>query len=501
MSIITRPISFRLPRFWHGRHTLSPACHPQTAGASSLPITQLACKEKQWLPALVQASPVALRYLRLLGVIDWDNFPQVRAKRPKPGPVPTSPVPYIAAFLVKLDQGCVSMGQLRQYLVDHPALTWLLGFPLKASSAYPCGFDVEASLPSAPRFSRILRDLPNDRLQFLLDETVRLLIASLPAKLAFGERISLDTKHILAWVRENNPKIFIKEGRWDKNKQPPGDKDCRLGFKPCKNQRGKSTGLPPATPRCEAQPASGLGVAPGDFYWGYASGIVVTKLAGWGEFVLAELTQTFDKSDPSYFFPLMEMTERRLGHPPKFGALDAAFDAWYVYQYFHDAGGFAAVPFSANGGHPPRTFSADGLPLCQAGLPMPVKSTFFRRATLVPHRKARHACPLLFPEPTGKSCPVDHQNWPNGGCLSTIATAVGARIRYQLDRDSDDYKALYRERTATERINSLAKELGIERPKLRNQQSITNQNTLIYVLLNLRALQRVKAKLSAQSDS
>lgn len=34
----------------------------------------------------------------------------------------------------------------------------------------------------------------------------------------------------------------------------------------------------------------------------------------------------------------------------------------------------------------------------------------------------------------------------------------------------------------------------IERPRLRNGRAITNQNTLIYVLLNLRALQRVIRK-------
>ena len=47
-------------------------------------------------------------------------------------------------------------------------------------------------------------------------------------------------------------------------------------------------------------------------------------------------------------------------------------------------------------------------------------------------------------------------------------------------------------RTATERINSLAVELGIERPKLRNQRAISNLNTLIYVLLNLRAWRRIR---------
>lgn len=73
-----------------------------------------------------------------------------------------------------------------------------------------------------------------------------------------------------------------------------------------------------------------------------------------------------------------------------------------------------------------------------------------------------------------------------------MATSKGARLRYQLDRQSEDFKELYKQRTATERINAQAKELGIERPKLRNQRAIANQNTLIYVIINLRALQRLR---------
>ena len=79
-------------------------------------------------------------------------------------------------------------------------------------------------------------------------------------------------------------------------------------------------------------------------------------------------------------------------------------------------------------------------------------------------------------------------------CVPIMATSIGARIRYQLDRDSELYKEVYKQRTATERINSQAVALGIERPRLRNGQAIANQNTLIYVLINLRALQRVRAQ-------
>jgi len=65
-------------------------------------------------------------------------------------------------------------------------------------------------------------------------------------------------------------------------------------------------------------------------------------------------------------------------------------------------------------------------------------------------------------------------------------------VRHTLDRDSADYRAVYRQRTATERINSQAVELGTERQKIRNGQAIANLNMLIYVLINLRALQRLR---------
>jgi hypothetical protein len=131
---------------------------------------------------------------------------------------------------------------------------------------------------------------------------------------------------------------------------------------------------------------------------------------------------------------------------------------------------------------------------------MPLKSTYTSRTTsIVEHEKGSYVCPLLYPEPCDQTCPIDDPHWPKGGCKTSLATSVGARIRHQLDRDSDAYKQVYKQRTATERINALAKELGIERPKLRNGAAIANQNTLIYVLLNLRALQRVRQRKADQS--
>jgi len=449
------------------------------------------------LPPFVRQSSIAMRYLRLLGPLAWHRFPE-RDLETDWG-MPTMPFgPFVAACLVKLDQQLSYMSTLRQYLVDHPALTWILGFPLVSSSAYPWGFDVDASLPTQRHFTRMLRRIPNASLQFLLDETVRLLQAELHSEVDdFGQSISLDTKHIIAWVKENNPKAYLKDSeRFDKNRQPNGDPDCRLGCKRRRNQRASSK-EPPPTPPDNPVPANTVSI--GEYYWGYASGVVATKVLHWGEFVLAELTQPFDQPDVSYFFPLMADVERRLGFRPWFGAFDAAFDAFYVYEHFHRDGesswesAFAAVPFSQRGGHK-LTFDENGWPLCKAGLSMPLRYTFWSKTTLVHHERGRYVCPLLFPEVTGRTCPINHKRWPKGGCTTTIPTSIGARIRYQVDRDSEIYKQVYKQRTANERINSQAVELGIERPRIRNGAAIANQNTLIYVLINLRALQRVRQK-------
>ena len=445
------------------------------------------------LPRFVQQCPVAMRYLRLLGPLHWGNFPQRELQTNWGTPI-TPYTPFVAAYLVKLEQHMTYLSHLRQYLVEHPALAWILGFPLVPSSHYACGFDVNASLPTQRHFARMLNKVPNVSLQFLLDDIIDLIQAELPKSVCFGDAISLDTKHILAWVKENNAKDYVQD-RYDKTKQPAGDPDCRLGCKRRRNQRAASE-APLPTPVSNPVPASTLSV--GEYYWGYGSGVVATKIPDWGEFVLAELTQPFDCGDLSYFFPLMDDVERRLGFRPRFGAFDAAFDAWYVYEYFDrgdkdPASGFAAVPFSQRGGHL-KTFNEHGLPLCQAGLPMPLKSTFQSRKCLVPHEEGSYVCPLHFPKKTGKPCPVGHKTWAKGGCITKMATSVGARIRYELDRESDLYKEIYKQRTATERVNSQAVEFGIERPRLRNGSAITNQNTLIYALINLHALHRIRDK-------
>jgi hypothetical protein len=99
---------------------------------------------------------------------------------------------------------------------------------------------------------------------------------------------------------------------------------------------------------------------------------------------------------------------------------------------------------------------------------------------------------LLFPERTGEVC--DHDQFAKGrGCVKDLNWEKGGLMRALLDRESSLYHTVYNRRTACERINSQAKALGIEHPKVRNGRSVRNLNTLTYVIINVRALQKAKS--------
>lgn len=233
------------------------------------------------LPQFVQECPSAMRILDLLGSIAWDQLPERNLIRDW-GRITIPYAAFSAACLLKLNEGLVSMDDLRRYLVEHPAFIWLFGFPLVRSSKFSWGFDPFASLPTQRHLTRMLRTMPNHVLQCLLVESVRLIREELASLyVSTGDCISLDTKHILAWVKENNPKTYVPD-RFNKHKQPVGDPDCKLG---CKRKHNRQTVEPP-TPTKDPVPASTVAV--GEFYWGYGSGIIVVKVPEGGEFVLAK---------------------------------------------------------------------------------------------------------------------------------------------------------------------------------------------------------------------
>jgi len=405
-------------------------------------------------------------YTGLFAPLNWDVVPERDEHKAYGGRTPHPQRAYVKALLIKQREQCSSMARLRHLLVRCPRLVLALGFRPVLAPASPYGFDVEKTVPTARWFNQKLRQLDPAVLQAVLGESVCVLDEAIPD---FAQTVAVDTKHIYACVRENNPKVVVK-ARYDPQRQPKADRDCRLGVKRRSNQ---------------ADPDKPIEK---ELLWGYGSGIMTTTHADYGDVVLADYTQPFHEADVTYFAPLLTRTQRHLGRTPRHLAADAAFDAWSVYQPFALQQGMAAIPLNLRG-HPPPQLGPHGYHLCPQGREMSPSYGYFDHGR--GHQVQMLRCPLLHPAPTGQRC--DHVQFAKGvGCEKHINAEAGGRLRVALDRHSETFRFIYRQRTSAERINAQAKAFGIERPKLRNLASIRNQNTLIYIVINVQAIQRIR---------
>lgn len=424
-------------------------------------------------------------------MLDWSVIPERDESHPWPGSPPHPQRAYVKALLVKINEHLEYTTRLRRFLVRHPALVLNLGFRPVADPTQPFGFDVEQTVPCDRHLRRKLQTFDNTWLQRVLAGTVTTLKSAIPDA---GDSVAMDVKHIYAWVRENNPREHIPH-RFDPARQPHGDPNCKLGVKESHNQGQTVAPAPTATPERVA-PSAPAHPAPAsdkkEYLWGYGTGITVSRHPTHGEFVIAEETRTFDQHDSRYFFSLIAQTETRIGHGPKRFTADAAFDAWYIYEHIHTAGGKAYIAFNSHGFAYP-TFGPKGHPLCADGREMIGQYQYYD-ATRGYHAEV-NKCPLLCGgSPSTETCHIQHPQFAKGiGCVKYRNLELGARLRIQLDRQSDEYDLAYDDRTAAERINSQAKALGIERPRLHRMSGIRNQNTLIYIVINLKAIQRLRA--------
>ena len=422
--------------------------------------------DQQTLCKIIDADTVVQRYRALFCLFDWSAINPPAKGGPGHPAHPQSA--YVKAALVRINEHLSSTPRWRAYLLDHPLLVLELGFRPHVDIRQPYGFDVAKTVPSVRWLNEWLRSVDRRRLSDLFEQTVRALHEEIPG---LGEVIAFDVKHIYANVRENNPRVSMKD-RFCKDRQPKGDPDCKVGVKRSTNQE---------------QP-DGSTKEKKEYLWGYGSGVAAATVPDYGDMVMAEDTLTFNENDITYFFPLFIQTVAIRGAFPLHITADAAFDAWFAYQTCAFRGGIAAIALNQHA-HPVFVRDPDGTPRCPAGLRMHPTYQFQHTNG---YRAQRYRCPLLYPTPTGQTC--DHEQFVKGkGCVKDINIEAGGLMRVTLNRDSPLYKAVYNQRTSCERINSQAKDLGIERPKARNIRSVRRLNTLIYIIINSKALQRARA--------
>ncbi len=424
--------------------------------------------DQSMISALLDHDPLIAEYRAFFSLFDWSVVDDWQAQRSARGRPAHPESAYLKAFLIRQKEGFSYTTQLRRFLLKHPLLVIELGFHLVLDPSCPYGFDVEETLPCRYWFTQKLRLLDRSLLQDLLHATVRALMQEIPG---LGEVVAFDVKHIFAWVRENNPHVYV-EGPFNVTHLPKGDPDCRLGVKKSSNQEQ------PDGSKKEKKVS----------LFGYGTGVAACTDPVYGDVVLAEYTLPFNEADVTYYRPLFQRAVVAANQFPTHVTADAAYDYWYVYETMAHGPGIAAIPLNTHG-HDEVPRDPDGTPRGFAGLRM--HPTFQFQHTRG-YRVQRFRCPLLFPEPTGATC--QHAQFVKGkGCVKDPNWEKGGLMRALLDRHSPLYHAVYTQRTACERINSQAQALGIERPKVRNIRSVKNLNTLIYLVINVRALAKAKS--------
>lgn len=419
------------------------------------------------LSRMLECDPTVQHYREFFARLDWRLIPSQDPDPHRPGRRPHPEAAYLKALLIKVSEKFDHCTDLRTYLLRHPLLVLELGFRPVLDVTKPYGFDVERTIPCERWLREKQRRLDRRVLQDLLAATVHALQEAVPG---LGETVAFDVKHLYAWVKENNPRVYVKD-RFKKDQQPRGDPDCRVGVKRSTNQE---------------QP-DGSTKEKKEYLWGYGTGIATCFVAGYGDVVLAEYTLPFNENDISFFFPFYIQTVAHLGHYPLNITADAAFDAWYVYQTCVHRGGIAAIALNLHG-HPESRRDHAGVPVCAKGLRMVPSFQFSHTRG---YTSQRFLCPLLYPQPNAESC--EHEQFKKEkGCVKDLNWELGGQMRVALNRDGPQYKVIYRQRTSAERINSQAKAQHIERPHVRNRRSVANLNTLTYIVINANALKRVR---------
>ena len=416
--------------------------------------------------SLVEHDPLVLHYKQIFHALDFSLLPKA-----KYGPKGNSLEVYVKAFLVMIQEGIKSSERLRLFLVRHPALVVFLGFELKGiSHDLPFGFDIEETVPSARHLRRKLQETQNSHLKFLLYDTIR----NLHKLGLLNGTTAMDTKEILAFVKENNPKQYVKD-RYKKDKTPCGDKTCALGAKPSSNRDEK-------------------GKKKARYFWGYKSGAIFSQTQ-YGLACLSECTCPAAKADVKFFFPLIRPLAS-LGIDIKVFLADAAFDAWYVYAAIDILGAKAYIPINTRGHEIlKQEFGPNGRPICQKGLEMDNGGKWFDKQKGYHRQKA--TCPLVNPK-TGKR-KKKHENTDceilnsiPKGCTRVTNLDDPDNLRFAIDRGSREFKDIYKQRTQAERGFSILKGYGVETPIQRNINSVSNLATLAYCLMNAKVI--VKAK-------
>lgn len=394
--------------------------------------------------------PKAKFYNELFLHFDTNAVEEATAKTGNPGFGKSA---MLCAFVVMKCEGFAQITDLLDYLENNLLI------------AYYCGFDITKSLPSYWTYSRFLKQLDNELLQKTMQAQVLRLVDEGVIDASF---IGLDSTPVMANTRHNNKKAFM----WDKfnpEKQPKADKDCKLGVHTASNQVNERKF---------------------EYYWGYKNHVLVDCITG---LPICEVTTTANEADSTLAEDILSKTNSFLPIKECCFIADKGYDTKHIYNLLRDI--YEAecfIPLNKRNTKNHKKLPV-GNPICDAGLAMHRDGKFSDNG----RTRQKFCCP--FKRSRNGECPCNHKNWNNGkknrGCTKYVT--IPDDYRLAIDREHIHFKSVYALRTECERYNSRFKSTGQERLWVRNLNSAKNLNTIAHISLLAIAI----AAVITQSDT
>jgi hypothetical protein len=346
--------------------------------------------------------------------------------------------------------------------------------------AYILGFDKR--IPSRHRFEEFLHKMPNQLLQEIRNAQLKTLVE---LGVISGKYLSIDSTPIVAWVKQNNPKVFV-ERKFDKTKFPQGDPDARLGFMSLQYKAKYSKER-----QLEFFKTSSKDNRQIIYFWGYRNHVIFDSLS---ELPVFEKTLPANVAECTVTVQAFKELKKHFKCSPKGILADAAHDTEYIRKYIRcslKAKDF--IPINPRAKKQDIKFTKHNTRVCIAGLEMCPWGKFKDRGRI----RRKFVCPIIhlksFAKKYNRQCPVNHPKFSKGGCYAY--TRIDKSYRSPVINPTSEYfKKIYKMQSGSERGFSRLLNFYMQRPMLTRLNAVSNHCTLAHISILAIAITAVKAK-------
>lgn len=414
-----------------------------------------------FFPAKLDAYSSIFDHLNLKPLLEIQNKSTGRKPFPRQG--------ICRALIYKNLKGIRTLSELELELSTNLGISYICGFPDR--------------VPSRHRYEEFLHSTPNELLQKIRKQQVRTLIALGIIK---GKYLSIDSTAIVAWVKQNNPKVFV-EGKFDKTKFPKGDSDARLGVMIAQNSPHPKTYVKEQ----QLELFSDLKEHKRkqiQFFWGYRNHTIFDSIS---ELPVLELTKPANIAECKVTVPAFKQVIKDFNFKPKGILGDAIHDSEYIRRYTRKtlkAKDF--IPINPRSSKPEIKTTPKNTRVCIAGFEMYPWGKFKDRGKI----RQKFVCPILYLKRFAKKypkCPMNHPRFFKGGCYAYTRIDKSYRASC-IDPKSEYFKNVYKFQSGAERGFSRLLNVYMQYPILTGLNAVANHCTLAHITILAIAIAAVK---------